>query len=307
MFKFEKKQEVFDIYGVKIGGQPGEYPTALAGTIFYAGHNILSDENKGVFDKQKAESLLNEMDEMADLTGNPAIVQIFGSTPEALLKYIDFVSETSDSPFLIDSTAAEARIAGSGYVTEIGLSERTIYNSINMSIDDEEIEALTVVDILRRADIEIDMVSITGNKKVPGAHGITTYCDKLIENTDFEKADMIVLPGGMPGTLNLGLCEPLMDQIHGFNTSKKGLAAICAAPTVFGKAGLLEGKKATCYPGMEGDLLGANVSTDSVCHDGHIITSRGMGTAIPFALEIVKTFKGEDVANKLAQAIVYNN
>ncbi|SEK72844.1 4-methyl-5(b-hydroxyethyl)-thiazole monophosphate biosynthesis [Pseudobutyrivibrio ruminis] len=178
---------------------------------------------------------------------------------------------------------------------------------IFMAEGHEEIEALTVVDILRRADIEIDMVSITGNKKVPGSHGITTYCDKLIENTDFEKADMIVLPGGMPGTLNLGLCEPLMDQIHGFNTSKKGLAAICAAPTVFGKAGLLEGKKATCYPGMEGDLLGANVSTDSVCHDGHIITSRGMGTAIPFALEIVKTFKGEDVANKLAQAIVYNN
>ena len=124
MFKFEKKQEVFDIYGVKIGGQPGEYPTALAGTIFYAGHNILSDENKGIFDKEKAETLLNEMDEMADLTGNPAIVQIFGSTPEALLKYVDFVSEISDSPFLIDSTAAEARIAGSAYVTEIGLSER---------------------------------------------------------------------------------------------------------------------------------------------------------------------------------------
>ena len=178
---------------------------------------------------------------------------------------------------------------------------------IFMAEGHEEIEALTVVDILRRADIEIEMVSITGNKKVPGSHGIVTYCDKLIETVNFDSADMLVLPGGMPGTLNLGLCEPLMDQIHGFNTSKKGLAAICAAPTVFGKAGLLQGKKATCYPGMEGDLLGANVSTDSVCHDGHIITSRGMGTAIPFALEIVKTFKGDDVANKLAQAIVYNN
>ena len=178
---------------------------------------------------------------------------------------------------------------------------------IFMAEGHEEIEALTVVDILRRADIEIEMVSITGNKKVPGSHGIVTYCDKLIETVNFDSADMLVLPGGMPGTLNLELCEPLMDQIHGFNTSKKRLAAICAAPTVFGKAGLLQGKKATCYPGMEGDLLGANVSTDSVCHDGHIITSRGMGTAIPFALEIVKTFKGDDVANKLAQAIVYNN
>ena len=177
---------------------------------------------------------------------------------------------------------------------------------IFMAEGHEEIEALTVVDLLRRADIEIEMVSITGNKKVPGAHGITTVCDKFIENVNFEEADMIVLPGGMPGTLNLGLCEPLMDQIHGFNAQKKGLAAICAAPTVFGKAGLLEGKKATCYPGMEKDLLGADVSTDAVCHDGHIITSRGMGTAIPFALEIVKTFKGEEVADNLAKGIVYS-
>ncbi|MCR4831435.1 MAG: DJ-1/PfpI family protein [Pseudobutyrivibrio sp.] len=176
---------------------------------------------------------------------------------------------------------------------------------IFMAEGHEEIEALTVVDLLRRAGIDIEMVSITGNKKVPGSHGITTYCDKLIETCNFDSADMIVLPGGMPGTLNLELCEPLMDQIHGFNTSKKGLAAICAAPTVFGKAGILEGKKATCYPGMEKDLVGANVSTDEVCHDGHIITSRGLGTAIPFALEIVKTFQGEEAASKLAQGIVY--
>ena len=177
---------------------------------------------------------------------------------------------------------------------------------IFMAEGHEEIEALTVVDLLRRAGIEIEMISITGNKKVPGSHGIITVCDKYIENADFESADMIVLPGGMPGTLNLELCEPLMDQIHGFNTSKKGLAAICAAPTVFGKAGILEGKKATCYPGMEKDLVGANVSTDEVCHDGHIITSRGLGTAIPFALEIVKTFQGEEAAKKLAAGIVYN-
>ncbi|MBP5325322.1 MAG: DJ-1/PfpI family protein [Pseudobutyrivibrio sp.] len=176
---------------------------------------------------------------------------------------------------------------------------------IFMAEGHEEIEALTVVDLLRRAGIEIDMVSITGNKRVPGSHGIMTVCDKLIEQVNFDSADMLVLPGGMPGTLNLELCEPLMDQVHGFNTSKKGLAAICAAPTVFGKAGLLQGKKATCYPGMEGDLLGANVSTDAVCHDGHIITSRGLGTAIPFALEIIKTFQGAEAADKIAKSVVY--
>ena len=127
----------------------------------------------------------------------------------------------------------------------------------------------------------------------------------LLKNVNFEEADMLVLPGGMPGTINLGECELLMDQVHGFNTSKKGLAAICAAPTVFGKAGILQGKKATCYPGMEGDLKGANTSTDAVCHDGHIITSRGMGTAIPFALEIIRTFQGDEAAEKLAKSIVY--
>ncbi len=176
---------------------------------------------------------------------------------------------------------------------------------IFMAEGHEEVEALTVVDILRRAQIDIEMISVTGNKNVTGSHGITTHCDRLIENTNFENADMIVLPGGMPGTLNLEKCEPLMDQVHGFNAAKKGLAAICAAPTVFGRAGILKGKKATCYPGMEKDLLEADFSTDVVCHDGHVITSRGMGTAIPFALEIVKTFKGEEIAQKLAESIVY--
>lgn len=176
---------------------------------------------------------------------------------------------------------------------------------IFMAEGHEEIEALTVVDLLRRAGIDIYTVSITGEKKVTGSHGITTVCDKLIETVNFDDADMLVLPGGMPGTLNLGNCEILMDQVHGFNTSKKGLAAICAAPTVFGKAGLLEGKKATCYPGMEGDLQGAITSTDAVCHDGHIITSRGLGTAIPFALEIIRTFQGDEAAEKLAKSIVY--
>ncbi len=176
---------------------------------------------------------------------------------------------------------------------------------IFMAEGHEEIEALTVVDLLRRAGIEIEMVSITSNSLVPGSHGITTVCDKLIEQINFDEADMLVLPGGMPGTLNLGLCQSLMEQIHKFDAAGKGLAAICAAPTVFGKAGLLQGKKATCYPGMEGDLQGAIVSADNVCHDGHIITSRGMGTAIPFALEIVRTFQGDEAAEKLGKSVVY--
>ena len=142
MFKFDKEQEVFDIAGVKIGGQPGEYPTVLAGTIFYGGHNIIDDELTGVFDKDRAESLIKDMEEMSDITGNPCLIQVFGQTEEAIVKYLEFVGEISDYPFLIDSTSADARVKGAQYVENAGLAERAIYNSINMSADKSELEAL---------------------------------------------------------------------------------------------------------------------------------------------------------------------
>ena len=169
----------------------------------------------------------------------------------------------------------------------------------------EEIEGLTVVDILRRAKIDITMVSITGSKAVEGSHGLRLEADDTIENFDFDGVDMIILPGGMPGTKNLDACAPLKAKIKEFNNEGKMLAAICAAPTVYGKMGLLKGKKACCYPGCEGDLIGANVSTDMVSKDGNIITSRGMGTAIPFALAILEHFNGKEAAEQMAQAIVY--
>ncbi len=170
----------------------------------------------------------------------------------------------------------------------------------------EEIEALTVVDLLRRAKIDIDTVSITGKLQVTGSHGITITADALIEEADFASADMLVLPGGMPGTLNLEACQALMDQVCAFNNAGKYIAAICAAPTVFGRAGLLTGKKACCYPDMEGDLLGAQVSYDDVSLAGNIITSRGMGTAIEFGLTIIEVFQGRDAADAMATKIVYS-
>ena len=118
MFRFDKEQIVLDVAGLKVGGQPGEYPTVLAGTIFYGGHKIISDEKAGVFDKDKAEGLIKMQEEMSDVTGNPHIVHTFGATPEALVKYLEFVGETTDAPFFIDSTSGEARIAGAKYATE---------------------------------------------------------------------------------------------------------------------------------------------------------------------------------------------
>lgn len=147
MFRFDKEQVVIDVAGVKVGGQPGEYPTVLAGTIFYGGHSIISDEKAGVFDKDKAEALIKTMEEMADVTGNPCIVQTFGQTPEAIVKYLEFVGDVTEAPFMIDSTSAEAKVAGAKYADEAGLSERAIYNSINMASEQAELDAVKETDI----------------------------------------------------------------------------------------------------------------------------------------------------------------
>ncbi len=169
----------------------------------------------------------------------------------------------------------------------------------------EEIEALTVVDLLRRADIEITTVSIMGRNEVTGSHGITVKADELFENADIDECDMLILPGGQPGTSNLFMCEPLKDKINEFNAKGKMLAAICAAPTVYGRMGLLNGRKACCYPGCEVDLDGADIQTLEVTVDGNFITSRGMGTAIPFGLAIIEHFQGAKAASDMADKIVF--
>ncbi|MBQ9589106.1 MAG: DJ-1/PfpI family protein [Butyrivibrio sp.] len=169
----------------------------------------------------------------------------------------------------------------------------------------EEIEALTVVDLLRRAGIEITTASIMGRKDVTGSHKITVEADALLEDIDFDSTDMIILPGGMPGTTNLGACKLLEEKILEFDKKEKMLAAICAAPTVYGKLGILNGKKACCYPGCEKDLDGADVQVTTVTKDSHFITSRGMGTAIDFGLAIIEHFQGEQAAKDMASKIVY--
>ncbi len=168
----------------------------------------------------------------------------------------------------------------------------------------EEVEALTVVDLLRRAGIETDMISVTGDLNVTSSHNVTVKMDRLFEQAD-ENADMLVLPGGMPGTTNLAQHKGLADMINRYNEAGKYIAAICAAPTVYGKMGLLEGKNATCFPGMESDLRGANKLTDKVVIDGNVITSRGLGTAIDFGLALVALLKGIGTAEELASKIVY--
>lgn len=169
----------------------------------------------------------------------------------------------------------------------------------------EEIEALTVVDIARRAGIEVAMISVSGKKEVKGAHGINFQTDIPAEYMDFDMLDGIVLPGGMPGTLNLGANEYVQKTIAAFAGEGKLVSAICAAPSVLGEAGLLQGKRATSYPGFEDKLVGAEVCADPVVVDGHIITSRGMGTAIDFALAIVEYLLDKETAKDLSKSIIY--
>ncbi len=169
----------------------------------------------------------------------------------------------------------------------------------------EEIEALTVVDLCRRADIELSTVSITDVKEVTSSHNIMVQADELLSDINFDEVDMIVLPGGMPGTLNLEACEALMTQVDAFDREGRYLAAICAAPSILGHRGLLKGRSACCYPSFESHLEGAQVTDSRVEVSEHIITSRGMGTAIEFALAIVARMKGSACAEKIKQAIIY--
>ena len=169
----------------------------------------------------------------------------------------------------------------------------------------EEIEALTVVDLCRRAGIETLMVSVTDEKNVMGSHGIDVVMDQVFEEVDFDSLDMIVLPGGLPGTTNLEGHEGLMEQMNRFYESGKGIAAICAAPSIFGHRGYLKGRNACSYPSFESHLEGAKVSSRSVEISEHVITSRGMGCAIDFGLAIVERFCGRDKAEDLARGIIY--
>ena len=169
----------------------------------------------------------------------------------------------------------------------------------------EEIEGLTVVDILRRAGADTQTVSVMGRKEITGSHRITLQADLVFEETSFEDGTLFVLPGGMPGTKHLGAHEGLTSLLKKAAAEGKRVAAICAAPSVLGDLGLLEGKHAVCYPGFEDRLKGAQVEFTPVVTDGNITTSRGMGTAIPFALSLSAQLTGTEKAEELAKGIIY--
>lgn len=171
----------------------------------------------------------------------------------------------------------------------------------------EEIEALSPVDFLRRAGLEVKTVAIKG-KNASGSHGITVEADINISEIELsQNVEAIVLPGGMPGSTNLNESPEVQKAIDFAVANKKLVCAICAAPFILGEKGLLEGKKATCYPGFESSLKGAVISKDAVAVDGNFITACGAGVAWEFACEIAKKIVGEEKSLSILRGIQWKN
>lgn len=169
----------------------------------------------------------------------------------------------------------------------------------------EEVEALMVIDLLRRThEVDVTTVSVTDELEVKSSHGFRIMADACIADIDFGEGDMIFLPGGIPGTPNLAACRKLTDNIVAYNEEGKYLAAICAAPSILGGLGVLENKKATCYPGFEEKLKGAQVG-GRVVTDGNVTTAKGLGVALEMGLELIKILVNEEKSNEIAKAIQY--
>ena len=167
----------------------------------------------------------------------------------------------------------------------------------------EEIEGLTVVDVLRRAGAEVEMVSVMDRKEITGAHGIKVEADRMIEEAG--EADLYVLPGGMPGTKYLEEYKPLTELLTDFYQNGGKVAAICAAPGVFERLGFLKGRNATSYPSVMEQLKSARTSLEPVVVDGNVTTSRGLGTAIDFSLSLIGQLEGSAKAEEIAESVVY--
>ncbi len=167
----------------------------------------------------------------------------------------------------------------------------------------EEIEAISIIDVLRRAEVSVTTVSISKDKQVKGAHNVPVVADKLFDEVDFASYDMIVLPGGMPGAKNLQEHEGVRKQIEAFEKDKQ-IGAICAAPMILGGMGLLKGKRATCYPGFEAELIEAKITDEAVTVDGNITTGKGPAFAMQFALQLVETLAGKATRNEVSDGLL---
>ena len=167
----------------------------------------------------------------------------------------------------------------------------------------EEIEALAVVDVLRRGQVEVSMVGVSA-KTVVSARGISINMDTTLDEVNHDEVDMMVLPGGVPGIINLESNERLIKELKSFREQGKWLAAICAAPSILGSQGLLVGEKATCYPNYESKLIGCEHIDENVVVSGKVVTGKGAGVAIDFAIKILEVLKGKEIADQVRKSMI---
>jgi len=211
MFLFNRNQKIFSIGETKLGGKPGQLPTVMIGSIFYHGDKLVEDEKKGVFNKEKALELLNKEDEISKITGNPRIVDVCGAWPNALVRFIDFIADATESPFLIDGPTADVRIEAVKHVGEVGLADRAIYNSITIDIKPEEIEAIKEANLKSAILLTINskkptiigrMETLRGSSEVPSLLELAKECgveNMLIDTTILDVPD----PGLVAKTIYL--------------------------------------------------------------------------------------------------------
>ena len=195
MFRFGREQSVVNIAGVKIGGQPGELPTALCGTIFYQGHRIVQDEERGLFDQARAERLIGRQEELSEETGCPAVLHLYARSIQAMEKYLDFSDGIWKGPLIIDSADSATRAGAARLTTELGYADRTVYNSLSLATAEEEAEAI------RDSDID-SAVILAYNPAKPGVEGSIEL---------LETGSQVLDRGLLPRAAELGLKNLLID------------------------------------------------------------------------------------------------
>lgn len=218
MFRFSKEQKVWNINGMEVGGQPGEHPTVMVGSIFYEGSSVVEDSKKGRFDEGGARELLRREEKVSETTGNPRMIDVVGGTSEALINYIDFIAEETESPFLIDGTTAGVRIPAVEHVEEVGLSERAVYNTISVDCKEEEIKAI------KNSGIEAAIL-LCFNPKKPTIEGRLESLEKVLDMA--EEAE-IEKPLVDPSVFDLPDPGPVAKTIYKIK-KKYGLPAGCGA------------------------------------------------------------------------------
>lgn len=217
MFRFSSPQRIIEIAGVKLGGQPGELPTVMIGSIFFEGHSIVEDPKRGIFDERKAEELVSSALSLSEETGNPTIIDVVGESSEALIRYIEFISEICDAPFLVDGTTAEVRVRATRYVGEVGLQERAIFNSISEHLKDEEREAI-------RDSKMTSAVILAVNSRNPMVRGRIEMAERLIREAEKLGIENILLDTGVLDIPDVGVASKTIFEAK----ERFGLPSGCA-------------------------------------------------------------------------------